>query len=46
MVVMSPGRPRGGGGRPRGGGGDLVPSVPGCVCPKVKDTGPFSASLE
>ena len=22
-------------------GGDLVPTVPGCVCPKVKDMGPF-----
>ena len=25
---------RGGGG---GGGGDLVPTTPGCVCPKVKE---------
>ena len=22
-------------------GGDLVPAIPGCVCPKVKDMGPF-----
>ena len=22
-------------------GGDLVPSMPACVCPKVKDIGPF-----
>ena len=29
-----------------GGGGDLVPNMPGCVCPKVKDMGPFSASRE
>ena len=28
------------------GGGDLVPTMPGCVCPKVKDMGPFSASRE
>ena len=27
-------------------GGDLVPTMPGCVCPKVKDIGPFSASRE
>ena len=26
---------------PRGGGGDLAPTMPGCVCPKVKDMGPF-----
>ena len=26
------------------GGGDLVQSMPGCVCPKVKDMSPFSAS--
>ena len=32
-------------GAPRGGG-DLVPTMPGCVCPKVKDMGPFSASSE
>ena len=31
---------------PRGGGGDLVLTMPGCVCPKVKDMGPFSASRE
>ena len=24
-----------------GGGGYLVPTMPGCVCPKVKDMGPF-----
>ena len=24
------------------GGGDLVPTMPGCVCPKVKGIGPFS----
>ena len=29
-----------------GGGGDLVSSTPGCVCRKVKDMGPFSASRE
>ena len=29
-----------------GGGGDLVSTLPGCVCPKVKDMGPFSASSE
>ena len=27
-------------------GGDLVPTMPGCVCPKVKDMGPFSPSSE
>ena len=37
-VVTKP--PRG------GGGGDLVLSLPGCVCPKVKDMGPFWASRE
>ena len=26
--------------------GDLVPTMPGCVCPKVKDMGPFLASRE
>ena len=32
---------------PRGGGGaDLVLTLPGCVCPKVKDMGPFLASRE
>ena len=34
-----------GGGAP-GSGGDLVPTIPGCVCPKVKDMGPFSASRD
>ena len=29
-----------------GGGGHLVPTMPRCVCPKVKDMGPFSASRE
>ena len=29
-----------------GGGGDLVQTMPGCVCPKVKDMGPISASRE
>ena len=24
-----------------GGGDDLVPTMSGCVCPKVKDMGPF-----
>ena len=38
--LPSPGRAGG------GGGGDLVPTMPGCVCPKVKDMGPFSASRE
>ena len=28
------------------GGGDLVLTLPGCVCPKVKDMGPFLASRE
>ena len=27
-------------------GGDLVPTMPGCVCPKLKDMGSFSASRE
>ena len=27
-------------------GGDLVSSIPGCVCRKVKEMGPFSASRE
>ena len=27
-------------------GGYLVQTMPGCVCPKVKDMGPFSASRE
>ena len=31
---------------PGGGGGDLVPTMPGYVCPNVKDMGPFSASRE
>ena len=26
-----------------GGGGDLAPTMPGCMCLKVKDMGPFSA---
>ena len=26
--------------------GDLVPTLPGCVCLKVKEMGPFSASRE
>ena len=30
----------------REGGGDLVLTLPGCVCPKVKDMGPFLASRE
>ena len=34
------------GGGPGGGGGDLVPTMPGCVCPKVKDMGSFSASSQ
>ena len=29
-----------------GGGGDLVLTMPGCVCPEVKDRGPFLASKE
>ena len=38
----------GGGGRGGGGspGGDSIPSLPGCVCPKVMDMGPFWASSE
>ena len=27
-------------------GGDFVLTMPGCVCPKVKDMGHFSASRE
>ena len=27
-------------------GGDLVSTLPVCVCPNVKDMGPFSASSE
>ena len=27
-------------------GGDLVSTMPVCVCPKVKDMGPFLASIE
>ena len=27
-------------------GGDLVSTMPGCVCRKVKDMGPFLASSE
>ena len=30
----------------RARGGDVVPTMPGCVCPKVKDMGPFSVSRE
>ena len=33
-------------GKNPGGGGDLVPTMPVCVCQKVKDMGPFSASSE
>ena len=29
-----------------GGGGDLVSTMPVCVCPKLKDMGPFLASSE
>ena len=29
-----------------GGGGDLVLTMPGCVCPKVKDMGSFFTSRE
>ena len=29
-----------------GGGGHLVLTLPGCVCRKVKDMGPFTASRE
>ena len=29
-----------------GGGGDLISTMPACVCPKLKDIGPFSASSE
>ena len=36
--------PGGGGGG--GGGGDLVSTLLRCVCRKVKDMGPFSASSE
>ena len=34
------------GDRGRGGRGDLVPTMPGCLCPKVNDMGPFVASRE
>ena len=30
----------------RGAGGDLFQTMPGCMCPKVKDIGPFSASRQ
>ena len=40
------GRECGEGGARGGGGGDLVPIMPVCVCRKVKDMGPFSASSE
>ena len=30
----------------RGGWGELLSSMPGCVCRKVKEIGPFSASRE
>ena len=43
-INMSGGGEVGGGGG--GGGGGLVPTMPGCVCPKVKDMGPFSAASE
>ena len=33
-------------GHPGGGGRDLVSTMPVCVCPKVKDMGPFLASSE
>ena len=29
-----------------GGGGDFIPSLPGCVCPRVNDIGPLLASSE
>ena len=29
---------------PGGGGGDLASTMLGCVCPKLKDMGPFSVS--
>ena len=29
-----------------GGGGNLISIMPGCVCPKVKEMGSFSASSE
>ena len=56
-VPCSPNQPCGGRVRGWGGGGcysvwkripggDLVPTMPGCVCPKVKDMGLFSASRE
>ena len=43
MVLKKPQTKRGGG---RARGGDLVSTLPGCVCRKVKDMGPFSASSE
>ena len=43
FVESDPGGGAGGGG---GGEGDWVPTMPGCVCPKVKDMGPFLASRE
>ena len=36
----------GGGGGGGGVAGDLSSTMPGCVCPKVKDMGPFSVSRE
>ena len=36
----------GGGGCAGGGGGDLIPSLLGCVCPKVMDMGHVLASSE
>ena len=45
IVVCHPiASPAGDGGL--GGGGDLVPTMPRCLCPKVMDMGPFSASGE
>ena len=41
---VCPGGGAGGGGAGRGG--DLVPTMPVCVCRKVKDMGPFLASSE
>ena len=40
LPLISTLQPRG------GGGGDLVSTLPGCVCRKGKDMGPFSASSE
>ena len=47
LPYLPPGGGGGGGGWGGWGwGGYLVPTMSGCVCPKVKDMGHFSASRE